>query len=218
MFGADEYFDSDRDIRDAILAWRDASPNIVEFWGGQVRKHPYKWEWTHELHGLEGAVVMAISDPGKCYQFRDIKYIVRDDILYCRLPSGRCLTYHNPRLTPTVCSRSELNTYQITYMAWNTDYTKGPTGWIRLDTYGGKLAENVTQAVARDILAYALKNLERAGYPIVLHVHDEAVAEVLAGTGSVEDFERIMATLPPWASDWPIKAAGGWRGKRYRKD
>ena len=90
--------------------------------------------------------------------------------------------------------------------------------WCRLDTYGGKLTENITQAIARDILTFAMKNLERAGYAIVLHVHDEVVSEVLKGTGSVEEFEAIMGTLPQWCADWPIRAAGGWRGNRYRKD
>ena len=107
---------------------------------------------------------------------------------------------------------------KLTYMGWNSNYQKGPIGWLRLDTYGGKLVENVTQAVARDILAYALVNVERAGYPVVLHVHDEITSEVLEGTGSIKEFETIMATLPSWAKGWPIKASGGWRDKRYRKD
>jgi DNA polymerase len=217
-FGADKYFDNDQEIKSSILTWRNDSPAIVEFWGGQVRKHPDKWEWWPELHGLEGAVVMAILNPGECYSYRDISYGIKDDILYCQLPSGRKLCYHNPRLTPTICRRSSLNTYQISYMGWNSDHMKGPIGWMELETYGGKLAENVTQAIARDILTYAMKNIERAGYHIVLHVHDEIVSEVPEGTGSIEEFESIMGTLPSWAAGWPVRAAGGWRGKRYRKD
>lgn len=217
-FGADKHIGSDREIKDAILAWRDASPNIVEFWGGQVRKHPHHWQWWHDMHGLEGVVIAAIQNPGQCYEFRDIKYGVKDDVLYCELLSGRKLCYHQPRLTPIRCSRSDLNTFQISYMGWNSDYKKGPKGWMRLETYGGKLTENVVQATARDILVYAMKNLDAAGYDIVLHVHDEVVVEVPEKSRSIEDVERIMAIMPEWAANWPIKATGGWRGKRYRKD
>jgi DNA polymerase bacteriophage-type len=86
-----------------------------------------------------------------------------------------------------------------------------------MDTYGGRLTENIVQALAHDILRYAVTNLRAAGYPTVLHVYDEVVVEVPEGTGSVEEVESIMARMPPWAHDWPIRAAGGWRGKRYRK-
>lgn len=198
-FGADKHLE-EQEIRDAIKAWRKESPNIVKFW-----------------YGLEDAAVAAVQNPGQCYEYRGITYGVKDDVLYCQLLSGRKLTYHQPRLHPDT-TRWGKPVLKLTYMGWNTDYKKGPTGWMRLETYGGKLCENVVQATARDILTYAMKNTERAGYATVLHIHDELVAEVLAGTGSVEEFERIMATLPDWCADWPIKAAGGWRGKRYRKD
>lgn len=198
-FGADKHL-AEQEIRDAIKAWRNESPNIVKFW-----------------YGLEDAAVAAVQNPGQCYQYRGITYGVKDDVLYCQLLSGRKLCYHAPRLHPDVTPWGK-QVLKLTYMGWNTDYKKGPTGWMRLDTYGGKLCENVVQATARDILTHALKNVERAGYPVVLHIHDEIVSEVPQGFGTVEEFEKIMATLPHWCADWPIKAAGGWRGQRYRKD
>lgn len=211
-FGADEFM-NDEEIKRAIIAWRAASPNIVEMWGGQIRRGQLWGEWIYEYYGLEGAAVQAIMNPGQAFQYRDIIYQVHDDVMYCRLPSGRLLNYHQPRLLPTVDRFSKKPIWQITYMGQNT--TKQ---WVRLDTYGGKLFENVVQAVARDILTFAMVNLEAAGYWIVLHIHDEIVSEVQKGWGSIEEFERIMSTMPPWAAGWPVKAAGGWRGLRYRKE
>lgn len=210
-FGADKFM-TDEEIKQAIIAWRDASPMIVELWGGQWRKHPKKWEFTPEFYGLEGAAVQAVMNPGTAYTYRMISYQVHQDVLYCRLPSGRFLCYHTPRLVQSTAPHGN-PVWQLTYMG--SDAVTGQ--WVRLNTYGGKLAENVTQAVARDILTHSMKNLEKAGYPIVLHIHDEIVAEVNKGEGSIEEFERVMAIMPPWASDWPIRAAGGWRGLRYRK-
>lgn len=215
-FGADEFM-SEAEIKQNILAWRDASPMIVELWGGQWRKDPDRWHWEPELYGLEGAAVSAVMYPGQCFAYRGITYGVKNDVLYCRLPSGRLLNYHRPRLTPGL-HPAGLEQWDLTYEGWNSDYTKGPVGWMRLEAYGGKLTENVIQAIARDILVYAMKNLDHAGYNIVLHVHDEIVAEVLQGLGSVEQFEEIMGRMPSWCADWPVKARGGWRGKRFRKD
>lgn len=198
-FGADKHL-TDEEIKQAILAWREASPNIVAMWGG-----------------LETAAKNAVKYPGQCFAYREISYGVKDNVLYCRLPSGRCIAYHEPMITRRMNDWGR-EVEDLSYMGNNSDYKEGPKGWMRLDTYGGHLFENVVQAIARDILAYAMINLEKAGYPIVLHVHDEIAAEVPEGWGSVEHFEKIMSTMPPWAQGWPIVAKGGWRGKRYRKD
>jgi DNA polymerase len=88
--------------------------------------------------------------------------------------------------------------------------------WGRQYLYGGLLAENVTQATARDVLVNGMFNVEQAGYPIVMHVHDEAIAEVPEHYGSVSEFEALLCQLPDWASGLPLKAEG-WRGKRYKK-
>jgi DNA polymerase len=197
-FGADKYM-NEEEIRESIKAWRKESPMIVKFW-----------------YGLQDAATAAVQNPGTCYAYNGLTYGVKDDVLYCQLLSGRKLSYHQPRLHPDTTPWGK-PVLKLTYMGWNSDYKKGPQGWMRMETYGGKLCENVVQAIARDILTFAMKNVERAGYAIALHVHDEIVSEVVQGTGSIEEFERIMATMPPWGSDWPIRAAGGWRGKRYRK-
>ena len=157
--------------------------------------------------------MQAIQYPGQCFGYRGINYGVKDDVLYCQLLSGRMLTYHQPRLRLQT-ARNGQQEQEISYMGVDS-YTKK---WCRNTTYSGKLFENVVQATARDILTHAMVNLEKAGYPIVLHVHDEIVSEVPEGFGSVDEFEAIMAQVPEWAADWPIKAAGGWRGQRYRKD
>lgn len=198
-FGAGEFM-TDDEIRAAVSAWRAASPSVVAFW------------W-----GLQEAAVLAVTNPGYCYSYRSISYGVQDDILYCLLPSGRRLTYHKPRVSTKTLPWGK-EALCITYEGWNSNYLNGPVGWMRLETYGPKLTENVVQAVARDILVNSMLKLDRADYPIVLHVHDEIVAEVPHGWGSVEEFEQIMSQMPEWAAGWPVRAAGGWRGLRYRKD
>lgn len=198
-FGADEYL-TDDELTDVARKWREDSPAIVALW-----------------RNLEKAVISAIQNPGLVFTVKCLSYIVTDDILYCTLPSGRKLVYINPRLNPTIDFYGR-DTINISYMGWNSDYKKGPLGWMRLETYGGKLTENPIQAIARDILVNSMLNVEASGYPIVLHVHDEIASEVPTGFGSLEEFERIMSIMPSYASDWPIKASGGWRGYRYRKD
>lgn len=216
-FGADKFMD-DTQMKQAILAWREASPEIVEMWGGQFKWcGPGKWDYRPELFGLEGAVTQAIITPGQWFGHIDIGYIVRDDVLFCRLPSGRYLHYHRPKLVPGEDKLRRGPSWNITYEGFNTDTTKGPRGWSVRETYGGSLFENVVQAIAADIQAEALVRLEDNGYPVVMHTHDEGTAEVLESFGSVEDMEAIMAQRPEWASWWPIRAAG-WRHKRYQKD
>lgn len=194
-FGADEFM-TDEEIKANIKKWREESPNIVAFW-----------------RGLEDAAILAVQNPGQCFSYRGITYGTKDNVLYCRLLSGRLLSYHEPILVPSVTPWGA-DVWKLTYMGMDS-VTKQ---WVRLDTYGGKLCENVVQGTSRDILGHALVNEDKAGYEIALHIHDEIVSEVPEGWGSIEEFEQIMATLPDWCKDWPIKAAGGWRGKRYRKD
>lgn len=192
-FGADKHL-NEQEIKDGIKAWRDESPSIVKFW-----------------YGVEDCAVKATQTPGTVHSHRGIAFTVKDDVLYCRLLSGRLIAYHKPRVHPDVTPRGK-QVMKLTVRGID----KGKN--VRIGTYGGKLTENIVQATARDILTYAIVSCERRGYPVVMHVHDEIVCEVDEGAGSIEELEAIMADLPDWCKDWPIKAAGGWRGKRYRKD
>lgn len=207
-------------IKAQILGWRAASPNIPEFWGGQFRGLPWDPSRRPELFGLEGHAIAAIQNPGQAYEFRSIGFYMRGSALIVRLPSGRELTYHNPRLVPSTKRQGEVT---IVYWTWNSNPKYGARGWGPMETYGGRLCENIVQAVAHDILRYSIERLREAGYPTVLHVYDEILAEVPIGTANLTEFERIMAIMPPWAVDsetgrpWPIRAAGGWVGRRYRK-
>jgi DNA polymerase len=185
----------EEEIKLAVRAWRDASPNIVRFW------------W-----GLEDAAKAAIRSPGDVVRHRSITYRRQGDVLQCILPSGRSLYYHDVRLEDRPTPWGETRE-TVTYSGRDVFSHR----WTRLKTYGGKLCENVVQAVARDLLAYAMLRADEAHYPIVGHVHDEIIAEVPHGFGSVEELCSLMTILPTWARGWAVFAAG-WRGGRYRKD
>lgn len=206
---------TDDEIRPLIVAWRAASPAVVEFWGGQWRGPPWRRERA-ELFGVEGHAIAALQSPSAPYVFRGLRFLYDParDVMTIRLLSGRDLTYHSPRLAQSDRNADELS---ISYSTWNSNPKYGMMGWVRMSTFGGRLTENIVQATAHDIQRFGIINLRAAGYPIVLHVYDENVAEVPEGFGSIEEFERIMATMPAWAAGWPIRAEGGWIGHRYRK-
>lgn len=205
-------------IKAQILAWRAASPAIVDLWGGQSRSPPWVETAPREYFGYEGSAIQAILNPGYVFDWRGVQFFMRDThigpALIVRLLSGREMTYHQARVMPSQRWPGQL---AITYMTWNSNAKMGAFGWVPMETYGGRLTENIVQATAHDILRFAILNLRAAGYPTVLHVYDEIVVEVPTGAGDIAEVERIMATMPPWAHDWPIVAAGGWRGVRYRK-
>lgn len=218
---------TDDEVKAKINAWRARSPAFVEAWGGQFRGKPWAPD-CREYFGLEGMAIQAVLNPGQRFTFKRVSYEMLGDCLYCILPSGRRIAYHSPRLNwgspdkhPDWPAR-----YSLTFMTWNSNSKMGMMGWVRMETYGGRLFENVVQAVARDIMAFAVVNLEAAGFPVVLRVHDELASEIEVpdnltkeqGAALVRKFEDIMQTLPEWAKGWAIRAAGGWIGFRYRKD
>ncbi len=192
-FGAEKFM-TEAEMETTKKKWRAESPEIVNF-----------------AYGLERCAVNAVKNPGVYFDYRRIRYVAHDNKLFCILPSGRAITYHRPVVSPKMMPWGKMKD-SLSYMGWKNN------NWVRIDTHGGKLSENTTQAVARDVFTFAMVNLERAGYPIVLHTHDQITCEIPQGFGSIEEFEKIMSQRPAWCADWPIRAAGGWRGKRYRKD
>lgn len=170
-------------------AWREAHPATVGLWKAAGE-----------------AVRAAINNPGETFPIGQHLKARRDGAwLRIRLPSGRYLCYLNPEVDEAG---------QISYMGVN-QYTRK---WDRLKTYGGKLIENATQAFARDILAYNMPAIERAGYSIVLSVHDELLTETPdTNDYSVDTLSRMMATAPSWAQGIPL-AAAGFETTRYRKE
>ena len=180
-------------------AWRASHSNIVRYW-----------------YALEDAARNAVdfeetttAGPAD----RRVTFKKNGSFLWCRLPSGRVLCYPYPVVkdveTPWGETRSALH-----FMTVN-----GVTGkWEETSTYGGSLAENITQAVAACLLREALPRLEEAGLPVVFHAHDEVVVEVpaTADESALHRVEKLMAQPPPWAKDMPITAEG-WRAFRYRK-
>ena len=182
------------EVKSIVEKWRANRPETVRYWAE-----------------LERACFAAVSKPGAVYKYRNVKFTVRNGFLAVKLPSGRCLYYANPRIEQKEMSWGGMKAV-VSYEGVNSMTRK----WVRSYLYGGLLAENITQATARDVLVNGLFQVESRDYPVVLHVHDEAVAEVPETAGSVEEFEKLLCKTPVWAAGLPLKAEG-WRGKRYKK-
>ena len=179
----------EEEMQPLVDAWRAANPNIVAFWSA-----------------LDRAARTVIRKKTSAYVGKVTLYW-QDDKMFMRLPSGRNLCYQSPHFT-----ENRFGSDAIGYYAPNA-----AGQMVVQETFGGKLAENATQAIARDILAHALLTLEKNGYPVVFHVHDEAVIEMPTGQGSLEEACRLMAIAPDWAKDLPLRA-DGYECMYYRKD
>lgn len=189
-----------------VDVYRQSNDRIKQFW-----------------YDMENAAVAAVKNRGSVQRVGKIAFKVAGSFLFMRLPSGRFLSYPYPEVrafdTPWGEPKEGLtyfSTIDVSKKAKIVEDPNNSSSWARIKTYGGMLAENATQAVARDVLADAMPRLEAAGYPIILTVHDEIVCEAPDGHGSVEEMEAIMCDLPAWASGLPV-AAEGFEGARYRK-
>ncbi len=177
------------ELPDIIESWRTANPHIVSYWW-DVEKAATDCVQTHDERRV-----------GK------LKFQYYSGTLWMVLPSGRKLAYLKPRLQPNRFGR----------MALTFEGTDSANKWSRGETYGGKLVENATQAIARDLLTEAMWRMERAGLSIVGHVHDEVIIEVEKGKYTVDEVCRIMSENPAWCSGLPLNAAG-YKGDYYFKD
>lgn len=171
---------SEEEMQPLVDAWRAANPNIVAFWSA-----------------LDRAARTVIRKKTSA-RVGKVTLYWQDDKMFMRLPSGRNLCYQSPHFT-----ENRFGSDAIGYYAPNA-----AGQMVVQETFGGKLAENATQAIARDILAHALLTLEKNGYPVIFHVHDEAVIEMPNGQGSLEEACRLMAIAPDWAENLPLRADG----------
>lgn len=177
------------EMQPLVDAWRAANPNIVAFWSA-----------------LDRAARTVIRKKTSA-RVGKVTLYWQDDKMFMRLPSGRNLCYQSPHFTG-----NRFGSDAIGYYAPNAAGQR-----VVQETFGGKLAENATQAIARDILAHALLTLEKNGYPVIFHVHDEAVIEMSIGQGALEEACRLMAIAPNWAEELPLRA-DGYECMYYRKD
>lgn len=180
---------TEEELPGLVSTWRSANPHITAFW------------WA-----VDEAAVTAVRDK-KTSRVGRVSFEYKSGILFVTLPSGRKLSYVKPRMMLNKFGREGL-TYE------GIGESKK---WMRLETYGPKLVENIVQAASRDILAEAMLRLEKEGFDIVCHVHDEVVLEVPDGKSSVEEVNEIMAVNPVWTEGLPLKAAG-FESPFYKKD
>lgn len=180
------------ELQELVNQWRESNPNIVKLW-----------------YDVEAAAIKAIEGQTIVELQRGLKFIYEPSFLFIQLPSGRKLAYPKPKLRPHEKFKDKI---RITYASMAPNYI-----WIETDTYGGKLVENIVQATARDCLRDAMLKLDRAGYKIVFHVHDEVVLDVPISKGSVEEVTEIMSEPLTWAPDLPLRAEG-FECDYYQKD
>lgn len=182
-------FVEEEELKGLVQSWRTANPHIVNYW-----------------YEIDGAVKAAVKER-KMTKVGMVTVYYQSGMLKIALPSGRVLSYVRPRMTV-----NRFGSESVSYEGVGTNRK-----WTRIESYGAKFCENIVQATARDVLAEAMLRLEKKGFDIVCHIHDEVVLEVPEGTSSVEEVNEIMAVCPDWCEGLPLKAAG-FESPFYKKD
>ena len=180
----------EEELPEIIDSWREANPKIVQYW------------WDVEKAAMTAYKTGERSEIGK------IAFEFWSGTLWMVLPSGRRLAYIKPRTQPNRFGRMSL-----TYEGVGQNHK-----WSRQETYSGRLVENATQAIARDILAEAMARMEDYGLSIVGHVHDEVIIEAPIGKYTVDEVCKLMAVKPDWCEGLPLSAAGYLAPSYYFKD
>ena len=187
--GALEMGMQEEELQPLVNQWRGSNPHITKFW----------WD-------VDAAAVKAVKEK-TTVPYGNLCFSYESGILFVTLPSGRRLSYIKPRMCENRYGRDSLSYEGV----------GESKKWMRIETYGPKLVENIVQGTARDLLAYAMLQLRNAGFDIVMHIHDEAVLEVPEGVSSVDEICRIMAVAPDWAIGLPLRA-DGYECPFYKKD
>ena len=184
---------TEEELPDIVQRWRQSNKRIVDLW-----------------HTIQNCSINCLKTGQSQAMQKGIYFSLEDGNLVVTLPSKRQLFYIKPQL--------EINQYggeSLSYMGQNQTTKK----WERIPTYGGKLTENIIQAIARDCLAEAIKNLVANGYRVLFHIHDEVIAEVPKNDNrfSLENVIKIMCKTPTWAEGLPLNA-DGFTNDYYKKE
>lgn len=177
------------ELKPIVDAWRSANPRIVQLWAD-----------------VDEAAIRAVTTRQPT-ELRQLVFSHEEGILFIALPSGRRLAYVKPEL-----DKNRFGGTSITYSGVTNARKWGP-----IETYGGKLVENIVQAIARDLLINAMYQVSQAGYRIVMHVHDEIIIDHPQAAGSVEEVCQLMSQPPTWALGLPLDA-DGFESSFYRKE
>lgn len=183
---------SDAEVQQFKLEWRAAHPAIKHFW-----------------YAIDRATWQAVRQREDVIRCRRLLLKCTGMFLFIKLPSGRKLAYPFPRIEVEDLEHEVVVFKDASSGQWRD--CRGGNG-----AYGGLWTENIVSAISRDLLAAALIRLERAGYRVVLHVHDEIISEMPIGFGSTEEFTKLMTVSPSWAVGLPISAKA-WCGPRFCK-